>query len=228
MTFDATSFPLAVPARQLAAFSAAWEWLGRPGASWTGAEKVAIAEVARTATPRALWDRRPITIEHLAAVPAPAEVLAPLTIDTAERVAVEAATIGREWAAAAIDALGDSAYAELVAVIATVVPIDRACELLGRSLEPLPVPVDGAPNDERPDALVDIGAYLPVAADFLGANVAKSLSIAPTANMIRLGVVRALYSGTRFGELRWDDGALNRPQIELIAARTSALNECFY
>ena len=63
---------------------------------------------------------------------------------------------------------------------------------------------------------------------FLGPNVAKSLSVAPTPNLMRLGLVRALYSGTRFADLRWDDGALDRPQVELVAARTSALNECFY
>ncbi len=228
MSFDAGSFPVAVPAHQLNAFAAAWDWLGRPGAAWTGVEKVAIAETARAAAPRPLWERRSATIDHLAAVPADGEVLSPLTVDTVERVAAEAAAIDRSWAEAVIDVLGDTAYAELVAVVAVVVPIDRACRLLGHPLEPLPSPVDGDPTGERPDELVDIGAYVPAAAGFPGANVARSLSVAPTANMVRLSVVRALYSGTRFGELRWDDGALNRPQVELIAARTSALNECFY
>ena len=228
MTFEAASFPVPVPAHQLAAFADAWHWLGQPGTAWTGVEKLAIAEAARRATPRPLWDRRPATIDHLSTTPANGEVLSPLVVDTAERVAVEAAAIDRPWADAVIGALGDTAYAALAAVIATVVPIDRACSLLGRPLEPLPTPVGGDPTGERAETLVDIGAYLPAAADFPGANVAKSLSVAPTANMARLRVVRALYSGDRFGELRWDDGALNRPQVELIAARTSALNECFY
>ena len=228
MHFDASSFPVSVPPHQLDAFSAAWEWLGEPGTAWTGAEKVAIAGVARAAAPRPLWDRRPATIDHLETETAAGEVLAPLTIDTVERVAVEAAAIDRTWAEAVIGVLGDTAYAELVATVAVVVPIDRACELLGRSREPLPDPVGGEPTGERPDEVVEIGAYLPVAAAFPGANVAKSLSVAPTANIARLKVVRALYSGERFGELRWDDGALDRPQVELVAARTSALNECFY
>lgn len=228
MSFDASSFPVVVPGHQLAAFRAAWDWLANPGAAWTGAEKVAIAEIARAAAPRSLWDRRPTTIDHLPNGAGEGDVLSPLAVDTVERVAVEAGAITREWAGAVIDELGDSAYAEIVAVVAVVVPIDRACELLGRPVEPLPRAVAGEVTGERPDETVDIGAYLPSAAGFAGANVARSLSVAPTANMMRLGVVRALYSGTRFGELRWDDGALNRPQVELIAARTSALNECFY
>jgi hypothetical protein len=228
MRFASDTFAVTVPERQLATFEAAWVWLAEPGAVWTAAEKVAMAATARAAVPRPLWDRRPPTIAHLATTPTQGEPLSPLVVDTVERVAVEAAAIDRQWAAAVIAVLGDTAYAELVAVVATLVPIDRACVLLGRPLEPLPIPGPGAPTGERPEATVDIGAYLPVAAGFDGANIAKSLSVAPSANLMRLRVVRALYSGTRFGELRWEDGALSRPQVELVAARTSALNECFY
>ena len=228
MGFDQSTFAVAVPGHQLAAFDAAWLWLAEPGGWWTGAEKLAMVCVARGASPQPIWDRRPAAIDHLATGVHTGEALSPLLIDTVERVAVEAGSISRQWATAVIAELGEPAYAELVAVVATLVSIDRACRLLGRDVEPLPEPVPGAATGERADETVDIGAYLPAAAGFGGPNVAKSLSVAPTANLMRLGVVRALYSGDRFGNLRWDDGALNRPQVELIAARTSALNECFY
>jgi hypothetical protein len=227
MGFTKDSFGVDVPDHQLAAFDAAWAWLASPGGSWTGAEKVAIAEVVRAARARPIWDRRPTAIDHLDATLGPG-TLSPLVVDTVERISVEPGSIDREWAEAVIDVLGAVAYAELVAVVATVVPIDRGCALLDREAEPLPTPVPGATTGEHAEAIVDIGAFIPVAAGFGGANVAKSLSIAPTANMARLRVVRALYSGERFGELRWEDGALDRPQVELLAARTSALNECFY
>jgi len=228
MPFGQATFPVEVPEHQLASFEAAWEWLAQPGGAWTAAEKVAMADILRCAEARPLWDRRPATIDHLRHVADETEPVSELVADTVERVAVEAGTITRDWAAAVIEALGDAAFAELVAVCATVTPIDRACDLLGRRIEPLPEPVAGEPTGERADETIDIGAYLPAAAGFPGANVARSLSVAPTANMTRLRVVRALYSGDRFGDLRWDDGALSRPQVELIAARTSALNECFY
>jgi len=41
-------------------------------------------------------------------------------------------------------------------------------------------------------------------------------------------LVFAMYSGHQFNEMVWADRALTRPQVELLAARTSALNECFY
>ena len=36
-----------------------------------------------------------------------------------------------------------------------------------------------------------------------------------------------MYAMKDFGELVWDR-PLMRPQVELVAARVSALNECFY
>ena len=228
MTFAASSFPVVVPQPQLDAFDAIWSWLAQPGGWWTGEQKIAAASHARTAEARPLWDRRPSTIDGLGATAAEGEPLSPLVVDTVERIAVEAGSIERTWAEAVIAILGDAAYAELVSVVASVVPIDRACALLGRPIETLPDPAAGEPSGERAAETVGIGSYLPVQVGFDGANVAKSLSVAPTANMMRLGLVRALYSGTRFGELKWDDGPLNRPQVELVAARTSALNECFY
>lgn len=228
LEFGPGNFPDAMPERARTTFDDAWRWLAEPGSAWTGAQKVAIGAVARGATARPLWDRRPATIEHLESETQGHSVLSPLVVDTVERVAAEAAGITRPWAEAVIAALGDVAYAELVAVVAVVVPIDRACSLLGRDLAPLPDPVGGPPTGERAPATTDIGAFLPVADGFPGANVARSLSVAPAANAMRLRVVRALYSGERFGELRWDDGALDRPQVELLAARTSARNDCFY
>jgi predicted ATPase len=43
-----------------------------------------------------------------------------------------------------------------------------------------------------------------------------------------MGIVTSMYSGRHFGEMVWRHRALSRPQVELIAARTSAVNECFY
>ena len=228
MTFSASSFRVAVPQPQLDAFDAIWSWLAEASGWWTGEQKIAIASRARAAEARPLWNRRPSTIEGLCVDAADGEPLSPLVVDIVERVAAEAGSIERAWADAVIAILGDAAYAELVCVVASVVPIDRACTLLGRTIEPLPDPKIGEPTGERADETIDIGAYVPAQTGFVGANVAKSLSVAPTANLMRLGLVRALYSGTRFGELRWDDAPLNRPQVELVAARTSALNECFY
>ena len=59
-------------------------------------------------------------------------------------------------------------------------------------------------------------------------HVAVSLSLAQADNARRMLLVRAMYSGKDFGEMIWTHRNLSRPQIELVAARTSAINECFY
>ena len=41
-------------------------------------------------------------------------------------------------------------------------------------------------------------------------------------------MVSSMYDGSEFFEMVWSHRSLSRPQIELLAARTSALNECFY
>jgi len=51
----------------------------------------------------------------------------------------------------------------------------------------------------------------------------------PVTNRAWRGLSNGLYSrGEGFMDLRWDDRALNRPQAELVAARTTAELECFY
>jgi hypothetical protein len=44
-----------------------------------------------------------------------------------------------------------------------------------------------------------------------------------------MGIVMSMYSGgQQFEQMIWRHRALSRPQVELVAARTSAVNECFY
>ena len=107
-------------------------------------------------------------------------------------------------------------------------PIDHLHDALGLEREALPDAVDGEPTGERPKGLVDDVAFLPTLPPDGMAHVAVSLSLAQADNARRMLLVRAMYSGRSFGEMVWTHRALSRPQIELVAARTSALNECFY
>ena len=80
-------------------------------------------------------------------------------------------------------------------------------------------------------------AYVPWVKEWIGPNVSRALSYVPNDNQIRMKLVSSMYLGlenapggeTKFISMRWDeDEPLNRAQVELIAARTSAINECFY
>jgi hypothetical protein len=60
------------------------------------------------------------------------------------------------------------------------------------------------------------------------ANVSRTLSLVPVTNQAWRQLVDTHYShGAEFMNLHWDF-PLTRPQAELVATRSTALNECFY
>jgi hypothetical protein len=205
---------------------AAWAELGSPGAQWTGAERVAIAEVTRAAAPRPLWDRAP-ALGELSREPGDG-VLSPFIAGLAERVAVEPSSLSRDDVAAVVAEIGDAAYAELASVVAQVVCVDHNAAALGLELRDLPAPSAGEPHRRRPEGMADVGGHIPMTEVSDGPNVRRSLSLAGDDHDRWMMLVFAMYSGHQFGEMVWSDRALSRPQVELLAARTSALNECFY
>lgn len=209
-----------IPAGYLAAFDEIWSHVARPGRWFTGAERIEIAEAVRAATPLRLGEQPPAVGE----LTTDQDVI----LDTVQRIVTDPGRLSREWFDEVTGRIGLGRYAELVAVVVQVLPVDRFCDLTGRKREPFLAPVAGEPTGGVPDGIADDGAWLPMRTPFRGPNVARALSYVPEDNMMRLGLVRALYSGDRFGDMIWEAGALSRPQVELVAARTSSLNECFY
>jgi hypothetical protein len=213
VTFSQDTFAENVPENYLEAFATIWTHLAMPG-DWFDAEtRIRLATETRS-DQGTTYDLGQLNDDEL-------------LLDTVRRITQDPAKLHRDWFDTVTGRLGLGPYAEAVAIVTQVVPIDRFCKLLGRPLEPLPHPIAGAPSRKAPDDLVDRGAWLPMS-PMPGANVVAALSYVPLDNLLRLGLVRALYSGTNFDELQWTDRALSRPQIELLATQTSAHNECFY
>lgn len=215
--FPDERFPVPVRADLLDAMRGAWERLSGPGASFTAERRLALVAVARRAHAECHappWARRP-----------PPDGAAE---QVAHEVASGAHRIDRDWAGDRIAELGEAAYVEVVATAATVVAIDVFAEALGVGKEPLPAPQDGEPTGSHAAEVDDIGAHVRVAAAPGGANVGRALTLVPDAARLFFGVEPAFYAaGEQFQQLVWDR-ALTRPQVELVAARTSAINECFY
>lgn len=201
---------------------AAWTWLAGPGSWWTGAEHVAIAREVRAA--RALrneppWLRRQAALED--------DLLPAAAVEVARRVALDAHQLDRAWCDAMIEELGDAAYVEAAAVAAITSAIDAFAESLGAQLETLPEPLPGEPDRVRPEDVGEAGAWVHMTVPFTGPNVARALSLVPGALMTFFGLVGSMYAFSDFQTLVWDR-PLSRPQVELVAARVSAVNECFY
>ncbi len=141
---------------------------------------------------------------------------------------MDAHRLDREQADAAIAKLGDGRYVELVGVVASVVAIDMFAGALGADSEPLPDPAGGEPSRARPGSVGDDGAWVPMTMPFQGPNVARALSLVPSAAMMFGTLALEMYAKGDFAKLVWEERPLARPQVELVAARVSALNECFY
>jgi len=205
---------------------AVWAALGEPGAWWTGAERLAIAKIARISAPRPLWDRVPAldTLSRDRGV----EGLLPFLVALAERLAVEPSLFSRDEVQAIAAEIGDAAYAELASVICSVVAIDQAATALGNPYRSFPAPEAGDPSRVRPEGMADVGGHIEMSEVNFGPNVARSLSLAGADHTRWQMLTFTMYAGEGFAEMVWDDRALSRPQVELLAARTSALNECFY
>ncbi len=187
--------------------------LAGPGDWWDGAARRAIIEEARAANGGGPTGRR--------ALPAAA-------VEVIDRVVNDSGRLTHRWADAQIAVLGDGPYAEIVGVTAIVTALDVTTRAIGdRPLELL-APHDGAPAAERPDGMGDVGAWIPMTEEKALANVSRALSLVPRTNATWRALVTESYSrGPQMLELTWER-ALTRPQIELVAAQVSLLQECFY
>lgn len=246
MAFDYAS--LEYPVRQDIpdAHRHAWSELAAPGRWWTGAERVAIASEVRRARDCELCAKRRAAVSPFAvdgqhdcesALPESA-------IDAVHRLATDAARLTRSWLEKLEAAgLSDAHYVELLGVVVAVVSVDELHHALGLPLEPLPSPLPGAPSGGRPEGLASGEAWVPMLDPkrvgeperdlFPGgrsANVVRAMSLVPEAVRLMKNLSKAHYVALEtVGNPAANAGrALSRPQIELIAGRVSALNECFY
>ena len=230
-----------------------WQRIARPGNWWTGAQRVAIVSEARASRHCSLCQERAKALspsavsgdcgtENLGLLPKGA-------IDAIHRISNDAARLTATWLEGLIGpSFGYGHYVELVGVLVAARSIDAFHEALGLSLEPLPNPGAGEPSGYLPREADFAGAWVPVLTgeslapqdadiyaelppDYVPVpNVLSAMSLVPDAvrMLFRLSAVQYLDlpGFMRFADL--PGRVLSRSQVELVAARVSALNDCFY
>jgi hypothetical protein len=204
--------------------------LATPGDWWDAQGRRAAIEEARTARSCELCDARRATLspEAIADSHAAHGLLSAAAVDVIHRVVNDPGRLTRRWAEVQVAALGDAVYAELVAVTAIIVAIDAYARSIGAPPPDVLEPVAGAPARVRPDDVGDVGAWIPMTEQKVLANVSRALSLVPRTNATWRALVNESYSrGAQMLALTWER-ALSRPQVELVAARVSQLNQCFY
>jgi hypothetical protein len=231
----------------VAAQTRAWQSLAAPGTWWTGAERLALAREVRAAR-RCAWcaERKAalspyaVTGTHDAATD-----LQPAIVDAVHRVVTDPGRLSRRWAREVMAAeVSDGHLVELVAVVCTVMLIDGFARTIGADPPALPEPAAGEPSRLRPREAVDEGYFVPTIPYTIGQrpelglyepdafvpNVGRGLSLVPDAMRSAQDLMRAHY--VQYHQVATDyeppDRPIRRSQMELVASRTSARNDCFY
>lgn len=230
--FTADHFSYPVDAGRIDIFNAIWQRLAEPGYWWNAEEKQAIAQACRDARPKAIFERDQRDITTLSNKRENGN-LSELTLHVVDKICTEPGNISPTWAQHAISELGEGAYAEIIGIIILLLPVDLLCHYLGAELMPLPSPQTGEPSREYPLDLRDNGAWIRQTATAIDnpelVNVSRAISIVPRENELRRALVDAMYmEGHSFFDTRWERKAVSRRQLEIVATRTSAINECFY
>lgn len=200
-----------------------------PGNWWSGSERLAmVAEVrrARAADELPPWVS-PTTVDGLVDDDHP---LPPVAIDVIWRLTNHSGTLTGEWYEETIGrGISPEQYVELVAVVATANCLEVFASAIGADPIPLPGPSETEPDQQVvPDIAVTTHWVPTVSAK--GANVGRALTAVPVAVTAWRLLSDAQYVPPEalLRDLQWSRGPLDRTQVELLAARTSLLNECFY
>lgn len=229
-----------------AAYRRYWETLAAPGSWWTGEQRIAIAQETRNALTCTFCAERKNALspyafagehQHSGGLPDRA-------VDAVHRVVTDQTRITQSYVDDnAANGLSEAAYVELVGVVVAVFSIDEFHRALGMPVEALPEAKPGDPSEYLPAKVSrDIGFVATVPPDgAVGneqdlwgsgrtANVLRALSLVPNAVREWRDVAAAQYlSFEGMANFVKDEArSIDRMQMELVAGRVSAVNECFY
>lgn len=225
------------------------ERVSKPGTWWSGEERVAIARESRNASACPYCNRckealSPFSEEgehaHLSLLSDPA-------VDLIHRLTTDPGRLTLAWFEGIIEqGLSEGAYVEIVGMVSSLVCVDTFHLGLGLPAPELAPPEAGEASRETPDGAARTMAWVPTVSprtvtgkladawfpegdrDRYVPRVQCALSLVPDEAIVFKALGEAMYmSAEAVGDFTCGRD-LSRPQIELIAARVSALNRCFY
>jgi len=247
LTFDAAP----VPVREdiAAALPQVWARIGEPGTWLSARERVAIAAEARNARHCTLCAERKEALSPYA-LKGDHQSLGALPADKVEaihRIMTDSGRIAEHWYDGLIaGGMPDTEYVEMVGVIVTVVGIDTFCRGIGIAAPDLPEAQDGEPSREAigEDQLNRDLAYVPTLDPFVdgplqkeffpggppsAAHIRRALNYVPETQRAFWQMANVLYmDGRQMRDFSNEYRAITHAQIELVAGRVSAINQCVY
>jgi len=214
--------------------------LGAPGTWGTGAQRIAIAQEARQAGFDAGVLEAPTDAGERSEARFPQAAL-----DFVRKLAVSPKDISKDdYDAVRRGGLGDAEYVEIVGIVSRITSVDVFARGIGVPLRPLPEAQPGQPSRDRPEAAKQELAWVPTIpnppeggalADELYRGkpipyIIRGMSLVPDEVRRHVELEEAQYLPLeRIPQLDYEpDDGLTRAQIELVAGRVSAINECFF
>lgn len=221
------------------------DYVPRPGPWLSGEQRVALARESRSGADCALCQerKRSLSPEQPAGRHDRASDLPEALVELAHRVRCDPQRLSRGWFERTLaQGVSEGAYVEAVGIVCFVAGIDHFCRAIGLPPFELPDPRPGEPSGHEPRGLSAGRAWVsmlapedasgPEASLYGGAafvpNIVRALSRVPDHARHLLVEMESHYvslAGLLDPKVGRD---LDRRQMELLAARVSALNECFY
>lgn len=243
-TLDYADSQHPVRADLVEAHQRAWDRLSRAGTWLTAEERVQVMAEARHARGCALCAEIKAALSPHA-VQGEHDSLGELARNRVRMIHLIVADPGRltrGWYERTLaDGVDDAEFVEIVSVVAHVTAIDTFARGIGVPPRRLPEPSGGEPARYRPREARQHEAWAPnIAWDehgpneadyFVGpsANIRRALTLVPDEARGFFDVVSAQYlSGGQMRDFTREFRAITHGQIELLAARVSALNQCVY
>ena len=243
---DYSNAPWPVRENFAASHNRYWQRLAAPGTWFTGAERVDMAREIRQSQQCGLCRRRkqalsPYTVDgtHDTVTDLPDVV-----IEVIHRVTTDSERLTKSWFDGIMQqGLRVEEYIEIIGTLVSVFTIDEFCRCLGLPWHELPEPQPGEPSRYRPPNAAPDDTWVPILpirvdtgpdADLwegeMRGYVIRALSLVPDEVRNLLDSLDAHYLSVHdiWNMTKPPQGTLSRAQTELVAARVSALNGCFY
>lgn len=229
----------------------AWRRIGHCGTWWTGVQRVEIAAETRRAATCALCAARRAALSPAAVAGThdTSSPLLPVAVEAIHRIRTDSGRLGVGWyERLRADGLSDAHYVELLSIVAVVVAVDTFRAACGLPMLPLPVPAAGEPSRRRPAGAKPGLAWMPTLApedrspedpdlyrespgprERGGGNVHHALSLVPQSMIHWWDMFETMYlPAPAMRDFTREYRAISHAQIEFLAARVAAINQCVY
>ncbi len=216
-----------------------FDQLRAPGTWGTSKQRLAIINEARQSAYRAGTLEKPINPGIVSDFE-----LSGVARRVVGRLAVSPKDMDQQFYNEAIeDGLSDAQYVEIVGLVSRFMCFDVFARGIDIPLRPLPSANSGLPSEKRPKEAVVEKAWVPTIPNFPEGGeisrvlfgpwqpyIMRGLSLVPEEFSAHFNLEEIQYMpSAHFLEFDYQHHeGLTRPQVEIVAARVSALNECFY